>query len=44
MERDDAVWATLPSVGLQEIASDTHCLDLRNCPYCHTTLARRVLP
>lgn len=33
-------WNSLPSIGVQDFGGTV--LDLRNCPACHSTLARKV--
>jgi hypothetical protein len=41
--RDEDLWATLIWVGQQD-DGDGGKMELRNCPFCATTLARTVAP
>jgi hypothetical protein len=45
-KRDSDVWALLPKIGEQRIPAfgdePAEVLELRNCPVCHSTLAKTI--
>lgn len=45
---DELLWSSFPHVGVQHVEAcedyPAYDLVLRNCPRCHTTLAREIVP